>query len=123
MTVYGIVENDLAVAHWGVSFVKFPLGLRSQGWHFQSFSRTPGPPPFWGMNSIPAASKALRMAVIVLARGAVAPSSKRTRVLFGTPLTVTNSSRLQLSNPLAALTCAAEMVSTISFPLASDVRE
>jgi hypothetical protein len=81
-------------------------------------NRTPGPPPFSAMNSIPAASRAVRMASMAALLVPAAPVSNLTRVCFGTPEAATRSSRDQSRNPRAARACSPEMVFLMPFLLA-----
>jgi hypothetical protein len=70
---------------------------------FCSFrSRTPGPPPFSGMNSTPPASRAMRSFVMVLA-SVSEPFSNRVIVLIPTEASVANSRALHPSAPRAIL--------------------
>src|ERR1035437_6137631 len=50
------------------------------------FKRTPAPPPFWSMNSTPAASKARRIAKSLAAVMDVAPSARADSSLKGNPI-------------------------------------
>jgi hypothetical protein len=69
--------------------------------------RTPGPPPFWSMNSMPAVSKAKRILVPVSSRPPKGPSRASSRFIVGidTSAAAANCSCDQANRALAALIC------------------
>lgn len=71
--------------------------------------RTPGPLPSSGMNSIPALSRARRIAASVLRKGVRAPRSKSTSVRSLTSASPANSARERFRRARAARHCPGSM--------------
>jgi hypothetical protein len=94
-------DNKCTIA----SFVLQGIAAAMFGAHFRSL--TPGPPPFSEMNSTPAASSALRMALPVDSRPPISPSDASSRLIVGSdiPDTFARSDCDHDNRARAAFTC------------------
>jgi len=82
-------------------------------------SRTPGPPPFWSMNTTPATSSAFRKAASFAGVTGISPSMTSTLRIVATPTFewVARSIALHRSKARAARICALESFLDISIDL------
>jgi hypothetical protein len=100
---------------WVVVSRCYSLGRAYLPFVCQSLRRTPGPPPFSSMNSMPAASKARRTTWIVARRGAVSPASSCLTVTIPIPALSARPCWLQSRSPRAALHCAGDTMGALRF--------